>query len=98
MKHGSAIEMLAKGDAAAILQRLLEEIEQQRAFGQLARTLDQLEDEGPISKTSIYEAIRDGRLIARKCGRRTLVLREDWLAFLQSLPKIRPKDVARDAT
>jgi excisionase family DNA binding protein len=39
-----------------------------------------------IGRTKIYEAIANGSLIARKAGRRTLVLREDLKAFLAALP------------
>jgi hypothetical protein len=44
--------------------------------------------EGPFSRTFIYEAIKQGRLIARKAGRRTVVLDEDYQSFLESLPAI----------
>lgn len=39
-----------------------------------------------IGRTKIYEAIADGRLKARKFGKRTLILRTDLQAFLASLP------------
>ena len=42
-----------------------------------------------IGRTKIYEAISDGRLKARKLGKRTLVLRADLRAFLSSLPVVR---------
>ena len=41
-----------------------------------------------IGRTKIYEAIADGRLTARKFGKRTLVLRGDLQAFLSSLPVV----------
>ena len=34
----------------------------------------------------IYEAIADGGLVARKLGRRTIILRDDLLLWLTSLP------------
>ena len=37
----------------------------------------------------LYDAIRDGRLVARKWGRRTIVLRSDLEAFLQGLESAR---------
>lgn len=40
------------------------------------------------SRTSIYAAIKAGSLIARKRGRRTVVLREDLLDWLRALPKM----------
>jgi excisionase family DNA binding protein len=39
-----------------------------------------------IGRTTIYQAISDGKLKARKCGKRTLVLRDDLRDFLTSLP------------
>jgi excisionase family DNA binding protein len=39
-----------------------------------------------IGRTKIYEAISDGTLTARKCGKRTLILRDDLRRFLGSLP------------
>lgn len=41
-----------------------------------------------IGRTKIYEAIADGRLVARKFGKRTLVLRADLNAFLSNLPVV----------
>jgi excisionase family DNA binding protein len=39
-----------------------------------------------IGRTKIYQAISEGSLKARKCGKRTLVLRGDLRDFLASLP------------
>ena len=39
-----------------------------------------------IGRTKLYEAIAAGSLKARKCGKRTLVLRDDLREFLASLP------------
>ena len=39
-----------------------------------------------IGRTKIYQAIATGSLKARKCGKRTLVLRDDLRDFLVSLP------------
>lgn len=39
-----------------------------------------------IGRTKIYQAISDGNLKARKCGKRTLILRQNLLEFLASLP------------
>jgi hypothetical protein len=53
-----------------------------------ARSIAGLVDEGPLSRTFIYSAIKEGRLKARKAGRRTVVLDTDYQTFLQSLPPI----------
>jgi excisionase family DNA binding protein len=39
-----------------------------------------------IGRTKIYEAIASGKLTARKCGKRTLILKDDLRRFLGSLP------------
>jgi excisionase family DNA binding protein len=40
------------------------------------------------SRTTVYEAIRAGELIARKRGRRTVVLSDDLRRWLENLPAI----------
>jgi excisionase family DNA binding protein len=42
-----------------------------------------------LGRTFLYEAIVQGKLPARKAGRRTVILRGDLEAYLDSLPKIR---------
>ncbi len=42
-----------------------------------------------LGRTTIYAAIRAGDLIARKCGRRTIVLADDLSEWLASLPRTR---------
>ena len=40
------------------------------------------------AETSVYKAIRENRLVARKAGKRTLITAEDLNSFLQSLPRV----------
>jgi excisionase family DNA binding protein len=42
-----------------------------------------------LGRTTIYAAIRDGHLVAKKDGRCTIVLHEDLVAFLRNLPNAR---------
>lgn len=49
-------------------------------------TIDQAVDHTGIGRTKIYQAIKEGRLRARKCGRRTVILAGDLAAFMQALP------------
>ena len=39
-----------------------------------------------IGRTETYQAITEGKLKARKCGKRTLILRDELRHFLASLP------------
>jgi hypothetical protein len=39
-----------------------------------------------IGRTSLYAAIKAGSLIARKCGKRTIILQSDLINWLNSLP------------
>jgi excisionase family DNA binding protein len=41
-----------------------------------------------LCRDSVYKLIRQGRLPARKIGRRTVVLESDLQAFLESLPRL----------
>jgi Helix-turn-helix domain len=43
-----------------------------------------------LGRDSVYAAIRTGQLVARKYGRRTVVLDDDLRAFLGALPKLEP--------
>ena len=40
-----------------------------------------------LGRTKIYEEIKAGRLIARKVGDRTIILRTDREAYLSALPR-----------
>jgi len=40
------------------------------------------------SRSGLYQAIREGKLIARKRGHRTLILATDLRAWLESLPRM----------
>lgn len=48
-----------------------------------------------LGRTKLYEAIKTGRLRARKHGRRTLILKEDLTAFLHALPERQTGGVKR---
>ena len=41
-----------------------------------------------VGRSTIYAAIAEGRLKARKLGRRTLILRDDLTYFLVALPEV----------
>jgi len=52
----------------------------------IAHRIADLAAHGPISRSSIYNAIRSGRLIARKVGGATVILDEDWRTMLATAP------------
>ncbi len=55
-----------------------------------AERIDTLAKTSGISRSALYKAINAGELIARKHGGTTLILEEDWRAFLQSRPVLTP--------
>ncbi len=48
-----------------------------------------------VCRDIIYAAIREGRLCARKAGRRTLILRADLEAYLCNLPTLKLNSAPR---
>jgi excisionase family DNA binding protein len=57
----------------------------------LAYTIAEVVAKTRLGERTIYKHIYEGRLTARKCGKRTLVLADDLNAFLRSMPCIPPK-------
>lgn len=55
--------------------------------GKIGMSVEEAAEVSGIGRTLLYKAIHDRLLIARKVGRRTVILREDLEAFLRSLPK-----------
>ena len=55
----------------------------------MAHSVEAAADRAGVGRTTIYAAIRDGALVARKCGRRTIVLTSDLQAWLSKLPHAR---------
>lgn len=43
-----------------------------------------------VGKTTLYKAIREGKLPARKLGASTLIRTQDLEGFLDSLPRLKP--------
>jgi len=54
----------------------------------LAYTIAEACSAASIGRTSLYNAIKNGRLSAIKSGRRTLILREELRRWLDSLPQL----------
>jgi len=60
-----------------------------QAPAKIAYTIRQAVLASGLSRSSIYEAIKRGDLVARKLGKRTLILDEDLRHFLVTLPRVR---------
>jgi hypothetical protein len=52
----------------------------------LAFTIDEAVQSSSLGQTSIYQAIKDKKLIMRKYGSRSVITRGDLVAFLNGLP------------
>lgn len=54
--------------------------------GKLAYSIEGFAGVASVGRTTIYEAIKDGSLLARKRGKRTIITAPDGIRWLQSLP------------
>ncbi len=60
----------------------------------LAYTIKEMVEAGGGSRTVVYEAIKSGKLKARKRGRSTIILVPDAVEYLESLPDFHEKAAA----
>jgi len=56
-----------------------------RISEKLALSIDEASKYSTIGKTRLYQAINEGKLTAKKMGRKTLILRSDLESFLTNL-------------
>ena len=54
--------------------------------GNLACSIKEFAQLTNISRSALYEAIKEGSLIARKHGARTVIIARDGMGWLESLP------------
>ena len=54
----------------------------------LGLSIDESCEISGVGRTKIYEAIGTSKLIARKVGRRTVILRKDLETWLENLPAV----------
>jgi excisionase family DNA binding protein len=66
---------------------------QRLAVMPLAYSVDEFARAASVGRDKIYDAIREGRLTARKIGARTVILDEDGRAWLRQLPTM-PRQAA----
>ena len=55
----------------------------------LAYSIPEAMEAADAGRTTIYQAIREGALVARKRGKRTIILAEDLKAWLHSLKPLK---------
>jgi hypothetical protein len=75
------------GDIDSTPSALLHPRAEDQRLTALAYRISELPKITGLGRTSIYAAIADGRLVTRKFGNCTLVLREDLIDFLRNLPR-----------
>ena len=63
-------------------------------MAKLAYTIPEAVEAGAGGRTKIYEAIKAGELKARKRGKRTIILADDLIAYLEALPDFPNQAVA----
>ena len=68
--------------------RKISEAERQRRALQRAMSIDEFCQRYGIGRTTAYAEIKEGRLRARKCGRRTIITDDDSDEWFQHLPVI----------
>jgi hypothetical protein len=54
-----------------------------------AYRIEDLVERGPFGRTTLFNAIKTGQLRARKYGRCTVILSDEWSRFLAALPDAR---------
>ena len=57
---------------------------------QLALSIREASAAANVERTTLYAAIKDGSLAARKIGRRSIILTDDLARWLENLPAIKP--------
>ena len=56
-----------------------------------AHSIIQFGKENGISRSTVYNLIAEGRIVARKLGDRTLIFDDDNRGFREALPIVMPK-------
>jgi excisionase family DNA binding protein len=66
----------------------IQEDKSQLPDGKLAYSIKRFADLTDLGRSTIYEAIKNGNLVARKNGKRTLITASDGMRWLKSLPVV----------
>jgi hypothetical protein len=59
-----------------------------RSIPRLAYNIEAARISAGVSRTRIFQAIKNRELIARKAGRATIILADDLLSWLKALPPV----------
>jgi hypothetical protein len=70
-------------------------IEMPEQIRKLACSIAELSQMSGVGRSFLYEEIKARRLIVTKAGRRSIVLYNDALAWLTTLPKLSPSSMSR---
>jgi hypothetical protein len=60
--------------------------QREQRFQKLAFSINDVVAVSGVGRTLVFAEIKLGRLVARKCGRRTIILQTDLQDWLNSLP------------
>jgi hypothetical protein len=83
---------------ASVCVDSMELIKMHEPIRKLAYSIAELTEISGIGRSFLYEEIKAGRLVVTKAGRRSLVLYDDALAWLTTLPKLTPTPTAHRGT
>jgi len=61
---------------------------QPQVTGRKAHSIEQVREQTGFCRDKIYQLIKDGQLVARKCGKRTIILDADLERFLDVTKRI----------
>jgi hypothetical protein len=73
------------------VQKEISERERRRRDRQRAMSVDAFCDRYGVGRTTAYGEIQSGRLLGRKCGKRTIIAEDDAEDWLRRLPAIQPR-------
>jgi excisionase family DNA binding protein len=64
----------------------------------LAYSIAELCEMAGVGRSFLYEEVKAGHLVVTKAGRRSIVLRDDAVAWLSGLPKLAPASAPPQGT
>ena len=67
-------------------------------FRKLAYSIAELSEMAGVGRSFLYEEVKAGHLVVTKAGRRSIVLHDDAVAWLTTLPKLTPASTSPQGT